>query len=158
MGPAKPPREAPDEPAPEGSTYTWGQLEGPIPVAAHGVVVELPLVRQKTDRPIEFAASRVFLSLERLAGSGPGAYDVFLLPSGDEEAVFAGRVSLYGARRRYDLVSNDPGFNFILEISTIVAELLARGAWDADRLRIRIVPVHPWLAPGHVGRVSVSVR
>ncbi|MBV9826884.1 MAG: tyrosinase family protein [Alphaproteobacteria bacterium] len=111
------------------------------------------------------APDRVFLNLENVRGLNDAtAFKVYVnLPDGAEPAQhpdnLAGTIALFGVRKAS--VADDQhagdGLTFVLEITHVVDKLHLSGAFNADQLHVRLVPLHPVpeAAQISIGRISV---
>ena len=105
---------------------------------------------------------RVFLRLENIKSNNEGVpLAVYLgLPDGTEHK--AGNVSLFGLRQASSADGDHAGdgMTHVIEVSQIIDQLHARGALDAGKLTVRVVPRHP--VPDEaglsIGRISLYRR
>jgi tyrosinase len=105
---------------------------------------------------------RVFLRLENIKSNNEGVpLAVYVgLPDGTEH--MAGSVSLFGLRAASQPSGDHAGdgMTHVIEVSKILDQLHARGALEAGKLTVRVVPRHPVpdSASLSIGRISLYRR
>lgn len=105
---------------------------------------------------------RVFLRLENIKSNNEGVpLAVYVgLPDGTEH--MAGSVSLFGLRAASQPSGDHAGdgMTHVIEVSKILDQLHARGALEAGKLTVRVVPRHPVpdSAGLSIGRISLYRR
>lgn len=150
-----------------------GATQEPIPIKSRGAQASVRLdavARRKVSASLAQASEtalpdRVFLDLENVQGThDAAALSVYInLPDGskpsDHPELLAGTVGLFGLRSASlkDGKHAGQGLNFILDITKIVDALHLQNAFDADSLKVTLLPRRalPDQAKITVGRVSI---
>jgi tyrosinase len=150
-----------------------GATQEAIPINSRGAQASVKLdavARRKVSASLAKASEtalpdRVFLNLENIQGThDAAALSVYInLPDGakpsDHPELLAGTVGLFGLRSASlkDGKHAGQGLNFILDITKIVDALHLQNAFDADSLKVALVPRRalPDQAKITVGRISV---
>jgi tyrosinase len=129
------------------------------PTGIHKVARSLTLTAAAAPAP-----DRVFLNLENVRSTAPGAFDVYVgLPDGaapaDHPELLAGTVGLFGVRKASlpDGEHGGEGQTYVLDISDIADTLHLNNALDVAAIPVRIVPVAavPAEAKLTIGRVAI---
>jgi len=108
---------------------------------------------------------RIFLNLENVRGlEDATAFSVYInVPEGEDPAKYpdhrAGSIALFGVRKATvtDGQHAGDGLTFVIEITRIVDRLHLAGAFDANQLHVRLVPLRPVpeTAQISIGRISL---
>jgi tyrosinase len=111
------------------------------------------------------APDRIFLNLENVRGlSDATAFNVYVnLPDGADPAKYpdnlAGSIALFGVRKAS--VANAKhagnGLTFVLEITHVIDKLHLAGAFDANQLHVRLVPLRPVPDEAQISIEGISI-
>ena len=137
---------------------------------AHTIVKLIPDPQRKLREGLanvsaETSLLRVYLMLENIRGTQDATVlSAYInLPEGakpgDHRDLLAGSVGLYGLSRASTAEDGNggPGLTFILEITGVIIDLVATKSFDADEIRVSIVPNRqlPDSSDIVVGRVAI---
>jgi tyrosinase len=131
-----------------------------------------PAVQRKVSASLRGVAAaaptvpdRIFLNLENVRGiEDATTFKVYInVPEGEDPANYpdhlAGSIALFGVRKATvtDGQHAGDGLTFVIEITRIVDRLHLAGAFDANQLHVRLVPLRPVpeRAQISIGRISV---